>query len=164
MILCRNCNKDIYVDSYNGFCNMDCCAEFAEKHNITFYEAAKTYDFDEVLHLEEKIDNLQSELSDLDCDNENCHKEIDELKEEIRKLEEEVKDLKDLDWERIKEERKKEREENFRYMNLNSDLVKNNGFLEEEIKKVRERNTELIADVKHMMSHSERFRQIDFGY
>jgi len=164
MILCRNCNRDIHVNSYSGFCSIDCCADFAVKNNITFDEAAEMDFFNEISSLEEKIDKLEGELSDSDCECENYSKEIYELKEEVRRLEKEVKDLKDLDWERIKEERKKEREENFRYMNLNADLVIKNGYLEEEIKKVRKDNKELLEDVKHMMSHSDRFQQIDFGY
>jgi len=171
MIQCRNCQKDIHVKSYFGFCCMACCGEFSIKNKILLSDAKFSYGSDTIERLEEEVDELKNDVYYFENENEEYYSHNRELERTVSDLGNKIETLKSLDWEKIKKQRYEEKKNNDdikrekeRVEKVNERVEKVNERVKQQIKDVRKQNQELLDCVKEMKSHSDRFQQLDLGY
>ncbi len=95
MVICRNCERRLpeTYNMYYSFCSICCCADYAAKHGLAFYEAQSIDYANYINELEEEKENLKDERDDLVYDRRTLEQEKDNLFEKIDGLKCEVKDL-----------------------------------------------------------------------
>ena len=165
--ICRNCGRLVFNDYY-GFCSSTCCADYANKHKISFYNAQTPY-HDEIKELEEQISPLECEISNLESDASCAYDDINtgertnaELREEVDHLGDKIIELENLEWEKIKREREDEKRKNDLILSNMDDIRRENEKIKEKNRLFSEQNYDLFETIKEMKSHSDRFDLMDF--
>ena len=169
---CKHCNRELFNSSYFGYCSLSCCVKFAHQHDIFFGEAKKYGSQEEID--QEEIERLNDRICELECsvsnysEEESCYlDDFERVSRENVHLEEKIQELENLDWEKIKRDRKKEKEYNesvFRKMN---NVGQENDDLKNKIKEVtsnnellQKQNLDLLNTIKEMRGYSDRFNLI----
>jgi len=169
---CRHCKHDLYSDTdYYGYCSIACCTDFASDQRISNAEA-KDINFreNERNYLEDKISQLECDYHNVANEVEETYRDVDRAEDEIRDLKKKVKELANVDWERIKKERKEEKAYNMTVLIKVKNIKEDNECIKENMSKVRrdntillEQNLDLLQTIKEMRSYSDRFNNIDLG-
>ena len=169
---CRYCEQELYNNNhYLGYCNISCCLEFANKHQIDFMEAKDLgFTEQERSDLEDRIAELECSYSSASSEAGNLYDDLDKATDKIINLREEVKELESLDWEKIKKERESEAVYNISVLRKVNNIKIENDNIKEEIGKVQkdnilihDQNLDLLNIIKDMKAHSSRFQQLDLG-
>ena len=169
---CRHCRREFHSDiDYFGYCGIGCIADFAHEQKITYYEAKHLNSHeDERNELEDRIASLEYEYEDTCSECSSLYESIEESEGKIKDLKIEVKTLKNLDWEKVKRDRRAESAYNESVLRKMKNIKDDNDDIKERMSKTQrdnillhDQNMDLLNSIKELKGHSERFQQMDLG-